>query len=285
MPGAVQVSEWEAFVGRWRAASARPDIDLAGIVVELWELEGRLAPFREKVLPNGCVEVMIDLGPPHYTISEGERTRWERAWYSGLHERSIEIQSEEGTHLVSARLSPLGALALFGLAAPQAANRIVDLEAFASSNAATLRAELLDVDSPEARFALLERFLRGRSAHATLTSSFVAAAVARIDQAHGNLRVSLLHEELGVSRKHLTVSFTREVGLAPKSYARMRRFVRALSLIQESEVVDWAQLAVSTGYADQSHLVRDFRRVADAPPTEFLRKRSPDGTALIDVAR
>ena len=272
-------------MGRWRFASAAPDVALASFVVEYWELEGRLAPFREKVLPNGCVEVMIDLGPPHCTISGEERIRWERAWYSGLHERSIEIQSEEGTYLVSARLTPLGALALFGPAAARAANTVVDLEAFAGPDVATLRAALIEATSPEARFSLLERFLLDRAARATPASPFVASAVARIDGEHGNLRVSKLHEEVGVSRKHLTMTFAREVGLSPKSYAQLRRFVWTLATIRESEQVDWARLAASAGYADQSHLVRDFRRVADAPPTEFLRKRSPDGTALLEEAR
>jgi len=96
------------------------------------------------------------------------------------------------------------------------------------------------------------------------------------------VRVSELHEDLGVSRKHLTVAFTRAMGIPPKAYAQVRRFVWALGRLQESESVDWAKLAAGAAYADQSHLVRDFRRVADASPTEFLRKRSPDNTALLE---
>src|SRR4051812_28882440 len=133
MPGPARIQELEAFVGQWRFASAMPDADLLGIVAEYWEVEGRLAPFREKVLPNGCVEIMIDLGPPHQLIADGETTVWDRSWFSGLHERSIEIQSEDGTHLVSARLTPLGAFQLFGDAAARGANTVIDLEAFAGS--------------------------------------------------------------------------------------------------------------------------------------------------------
>jgi AraC-like DNA-binding protein len=55
--------------------------------------------------------------------------------------------------------------------------------------------------------------------------------------------------------------------------------------LRESTEVDWAQLAIAAGYSDQSHMVRDFQRVASASPTEFLRIRSPDTTALLDAAR
>ena len=89
-----------------------------------------------------------------------------------------------------------------------------------------------------------------------------------IEEAHGNLRIASLHADLGVSRKQL--------------YAQLQRFVWTLARLRESTSVEWPRLAVAAGYSDQSHLVRDFRRVAAASPTEFLRTRTPDSTALLD---
>ncbi len=61
------------------------------------------------------------------------------SWFSGLQERSIFIESLEGTHLVSIRLHPLGATQLLGADAPRAANSIVDLETFIGADARELR--------------------------------------------------------------------------------------------------------------------------------------------------
>ncbi len=285
MPGPTYERELAAFVGRWRFATAAPDADLAGTVAEYWEVEGRLAPFREKILPNGCLEMMVDLGPPHVLIEGRRRTVWEHSWFSGLHERSIEIQSEHGTHLVSARLTPLGAWRLFGPSAPAAANRVVDLAVLAGPAAGNLRTELLAAPTAEVRFGLLDRFLRDRLPEATSPSGFVAAALEAIDRTHGTAKVSTLHASLGVSRKHLTVTFGREIGMPPKAYAQVRRFITTLAHLRARQSVNWAKLAMNAGYADQSHLVRDFRRVAGASPTDFLAKRSPDNTALLEEAR
>jgi AraC-like DNA-binding protein len=52
--------------------------------------------------------------------------------------------------------------------------------------------------------------------------------------------------------------------------------------LRESITLEWPRLAAAAGYSDQSHLVRDFRRVADASPTEFLRTRTPDSVALLE---
>lgn len=74
----------------------------------------------------------------------------------------------------------------------------------------------------------------------------------------------------------------RTVGVSPKGYAQIQRFVWTLARLRESDGVDWSRLAATAGYSDQAHLVRDFRRVAFASPTEFLRARTPDSTALLD---
>jgi AraC-like DNA-binding protein len=284
MPGSVHTLEYEASPGQWRFSSAPPERALAGIVQEYWEVEGRLGPFRERVLPNGYTEVMVNLGPPHQLLTEAGTRVWERAWFSGLHERSIAIESLQGTHLVSARLHPLGALRLFGPDVPKAVNTVVDLEMFLGPSAEQLRTLLLGAESSEERFARLESFLLGYLSTSRIPSSIVCEAVRRIEEAHGNLRIASIHSDLDVSRKQLWLRFGRELGLSPKAYAQLHRFVWTLARLRESTGVDWPGLAAAAGYSDQAHLVRDFRRAAFASPTEFLRTRTPDSTALLDEA-
>jgi len=259
VPGPVRTLEYESSPGRWRFSSASPDGALAGSVQEYWEVEGRLSPFRERILPNGSTELMVNLGPPHQMVTHSGTSIWERAWFSGLHDRAIVIESLHGTHLVSARLHPLGALRLFGPDVAGGANAVTDLEVLLGPPARELRALLLGAESTEERFSYVERFLLSR-----------------------HLRIASLHADLGSSRKQLWLRFGRELGMSPKAYAQIQRFVGTLARLRESTSVDWPRLALAAGYSDQSHLVRDFRRVASASPTEFLRTRTPDSTALLD---
>ena len=61
------------------------------------------------------------------------------------------------------------------------------------------------------------------------------------------------------------------------------RLIATLERLRETmaTAVDWPQLASEAGYSDQSHLARDFRRIGAASPTEYLRRWTPDGTALL----
>jgi AraC-like DNA-binding protein len=282
VPGPVQTLEYESSPGRWRFSSAAPGGKLSGIVQEYWEVEGRLSPFRERVLPNGCTELMVNLGPPHQMVTHDGTSVWEHAWFSGLHERAIVIESLQGTHLVSARLHPLGALRLFGPDVAGTVNAVTDLETLLGPSARELRTLLLAAESTEERFGHLERFLEARLSRGVVPSPIVCDAARLIEEAHGNLRIASLHADLGVSRKQLWLRFARELGVSPKTYAQLQRFVWTLARLRESTSVEWTRLAAAAGYSDQSHLVRDFRRVAAASPTEFLRTRTPDSTALLD---
>lgn len=284
MPGPLQTLEYESSPGRWRFSSAPPGGALAGIVQEYWEVEGRLSPFRERILPNGSTEVMVNLGPPHQMITHTGTSVWERAWFSGLHDRAIVIESLHGTHLVSARLHPLGALRLLGPDSAMRVNAVTDLEALLGPPARELRTQLLGAGSAGERFDLLERFLLPRLSTGAAPSPIVDEAARLIEAAHGHLRIASLHADLGVSRKQLWLRFARDLGMSPKAYARLQRFVWTLARLRASTSVEWPQLAAAAGYSDQSHLVRDFRRFASASPTEFLRTRTPDSTALLDEA-
>ncbi len=282
MPRQIDEINHSTSLGAWSLTRAEPDDDSAGTVKEFWEVKGRLSPFREALLPNGFTEIMFNLGPPHRVFEGASAGVWERSWFSGLQERSIFIESLEGTHLVSIRLHPLGATQLLGDDAPRAANSIVDLETLIGADARELRDRLLAADSPSARFSMLEDFVGTRSL--TEIPRFVRDAVARIEASHGSLRVADLHRELDVSRKHLAVSFTRYIGISAKAYAQIQRFLWTLEQLRNSTDVEWSRLAAEAGYSDQSHLVRDFRRVGAASPTEYLKKFAPDRDALLEAA-
>ena len=75
------------------------------------------------------------------------------------------------------------------------------------------------------------------------------------------------------------------MGLSAKRYAAIRRFMWTLSQLRGQIAADWPKLAAEAGYSDQSHLARDFRRVGAATPTEYLRRATPGGDALIDEDR
>jgi AraC-like DNA-binding protein len=73
----------------------------------------------------------------------------------------------------------------------------------------------------------------------------------------------------------------RAGGLSPKTVARLLRFADVRQRIERAPA-RWAQVAFDVGYADQSHLNRDFRQLAGTTPTDFVARLIPGGGVVGD---
>lgn len=96
-------------------------------------------------------------------------------------------------------------------------------------------------------------------------------AWSRLRASHGAVTVAELADEVGWSRRHLGEEFRKGFGFSPKVMARILRFERAQSFLRLPTRPSLASVAYACGYADQSHLTRDWREFAGASPTEWLR--------------
>jgi len=128
------------------------------------------------------------------------------------------------------------------------------------------------------RLALLTQALYARlgaaAPGARAAIALASRAVATLQASGGALRVEALASQLGVSRQHLGAQFRDHVGLSPKLFARICRFraarAAALASATGQHGLDWANLALASGYFDQSHLIRDFQDFTGASPEVHL---------------
>jgi AraC-like DNA-binding protein len=91
----------------------------------------------------------------------------------------------------------------------------------------------------------------------------------------GAIPVSGLADELGWSRRHLTEQFRRAYGIGPKELARILRFERAQRHLRSDRRPTLAVVAAECGYADQSHLNRDWQQFTGVSPSRWITEELP----------
>jgi AraC-like DNA-binding protein len=87
----------------------------------------------------------------------------------------------------------------------------------------------------------------------------------------GDLPLSLLAEECGLSAGHFARAFRRSVGTSPHQWLLQRRVDRATGLLRDGRST-LIEVALACGFADQSHFTRVFTRIVGVSPGAWRRR-------------
>jgi AraC-like DNA-binding protein len=241
---------------------------LARYVATLWALDApRGGAIR--TLPDGCVDLAVDFRDGH-------------AWIVGVRPSARRFAHRPGARLIGASLAPGAAPALLGPAAAGTLGperrRLAEL--LDPARVAALEAAVAAAAPGPAQLDTLEAWLAAAFAAPAPAASGrddgldprVGRALDAISASRGLARVDALGRLAGASPRNLDRLFRRQVGIGPKRLLRIVRFQAALTQLRAGRALDFAALAAELGYADQSHLIRDFCAFSGITPSR-LRAR------------
>lgn len=259
------------------ALTCRPPA--AGLSCDVAEIIGyqemHAAHFRQREAASLVAPLVISFGDPFLVAlgrPAGDNDR-HATFAAGLYAGPVFIDSFGGCSCVQVNFTPQGAYRFFGLPMSELADTMVPLDALLGRDAVRLRDRLGEEPDWNRRLDMVEAFVAARLCAAAPASPTVAAAYGAVLRSGGTAPVAAIAEHVGWSRKHLTQRFHAEIGLAPKAVARIVRFNRVTALA-DRDGNGWADVAAACGYADQAHLVREFRALAGDTPAVWRARLS-----------
>ncbi|MEU1202511.1 helix-turn-helix domain-containing protein [Streptomyces sp. NPDC005813] len=217
---------------------------LAGAVV--WTRAPAGGPVRA-VLPDGCMDLLwhegrlMVAGPDtHAYHPRGAPGRW-----AGI------------------RFFPGTAPTLLGVPAHELRDLRVDLADLWP--AAEVRRLTRRVDAATDPLGALEELALRRAEEVAPPDPLLARLVTDLDAGRP---VAEAADKLGLGARQLHRRSLAAFGYGPKTLARVLRLQRALALARDG--VPFAQTAARAGFADQAHLARDVRQLADTTLGELV---------------
>jgi AraC-like DNA-binding protein len=260
-----------------------PRMPLAAFVKTFWFYEGDAAAHaKERHLPDGSMELVINLSKDVIRVYDRQDTRLFQSFrgnvISGAHTEFSVIDTDCQRLMIGVNFRPGGAFPFFKLPAGELRDTHVSLDTLWGASASDLRNQLLEVETTEERFRVLERFLL---AHAVRTLAWHPAVAFALKEFQGEGEqacsqpplVSDVIERSGLSSRRFIQVFRDQVGLTPKLFCRVRRFQEALHLIRGGQPIEWAEIALNCGYFDQAHFIHDFRAFSGLNPTAYLMQQ------------
>jgi AraC-like DNA-binding protein len=274
---------YDGEAGSWEILRTLPHRALSPYVIDYSgyrESTGTEVWRRE--LPSSFIPLIINFGAPFTLRDEAGGDAQYASFAAGIYAGPVVVGSQGRSHCLQVNFSPLGALRFFGIAQSEMAGRPLALDDLLGSGAQKLIDELHDAADWPQRFALLDRFIVRRFERAKEPNDTVRQVWHGLRESKGAVAIGSLARDAGVSRRHLAKLFRAEIGATPKTMARILRFEHAREMAQTVPRLGWADLAYAAGYADQAHLVREFRELSGLSPRDLLSRDRVE-TGVLDA--
>jgi AraC-like DNA-binding protein len=245
-----------------------PDPRLRAYVKCFWTLQGTdPTPAPERVLPDGRCELVLHCGDAFERVDAGGARAQPRDLFVGPSTRAIVIKSGVTIDLVAVRFHPGGAALL--LAAPL--HELRDLAPGCGELDVRFGLDLFDAlheRSAAERVALFQSLLLRRLERSRADTQMLHLQSV-IERTRGNIRIEDLARHAGLSLRQLQRRFQVATGVSPKVLCRLVRLQKVLELAR-NPAATLGRVAAQAGYADQSHLTREFNELAGLTPRQYF---------------
>jgi AraC-like DNA-binding protein len=256
----------------------QPGSPLSKYVECFWLLEGgdwraSLAP--ERLLPDGCIELILNFGDRFREHREaGDSDLQPARFVVGQMTRPVLVSPTGPVLLLGIRFAPGGAFPFFPVPPNELTNIIAPLDDVAAGLDRDFSGRPYDVSEPLEKIRLVESALLGRLGASDRGRPSLRRAISRMVASGGQTSLDQLAIDMGVGGRQLERRFLNEVGLGPKLLSRILRFQQVFRAV-EREDKNWAGIALDCGYYDQAHLIRDFRQFAGQTPAVLFEGFTP----------
>jgi len=245
-----------------------PSPALADYICCFWSLETPCAGHTELVYPSGKIQLIFHYGKPFRDRdSSGNEFLQPQFAVCGQKTSYSHVTAEKSSGMIAAVLKTESASALFRLPLNELTDYTVSMtEIFKSwKNSESIFCDCADDLSG---IRVIEKFLikligKHRSCH----NYFVKSCVEEIRHNRGLSLPFSSMENFNLSERSLQRIFKDHVGISPKKFADIMRLENSIDLFRQGKTL--TDVCYESGYYDQPHFIKSFRRFTGYTPSEF----------------
>lgn len=173
--------------------------------------------------------------------------------------------------LIAYFFKPFALLSLFGVAAYELTDKIIDLNLISPQVTTELQEKLLNAGSTNAMLIMIDSYIAKLSLNQRYDHGIIKYVTDKIVTSPQKEVLLQLQKEMNITERTLQRTFEKNVGITPSLYRRICQFNSAfqeLNSTRHSQKL--TDLAFQHGYADQSHFIRTFKEFTNLTPSEYL---------------
>jgi AraC-like DNA-binding protein len=186
-----------------------------------------------------------------------------------------ELNLNESFTFIAYFFYPQALQQIFGITPKEITDGYLDLTLLKQAKEFSLQEQLLNTQSLEKCFMLIEQFIL-KSVNKKMTiDDKIIFAVREIKKSNGLHSLVDLQDTLCVTERTFQRLFENNIGISPNLYRRICQFQFAFQQVNHQNFVRLTNVAYDAGFSDQSHFTRVFKEFTGLTPNEYLAKLAP----------
>jgi len=139
----------------------------------------------------------------------------------------------------------------------------------------SFRTQLIHSNNFEEQLGIISALIRQLiTAHKVSNNEPVQKAISIILSHNGQIKIKEVREQVFMTERTLERHFLSLVGLSPKQFAKIIQFQSALRSLSQSSYNTLTDVGLDSGFSDQSHFIRTFKKYTGQTPSFYLNSIS-----------
>ncbi len=224
---------------------------------------------KQLLIPDQSVELIFTDHKIHRSIEGRKEENGLKSHLAGMKTKWQHV-SLTGSSLLSIRFKPFALRHFTRLPILDTIDQHLNIETVFGPEVLELEAKLFEQTDIFQQIYLIEQFLKKCLHKHQLQPSFFDVLLDRVLKTYGQISIHELAHSFKISTKTVERYFLMHLGIPPKKFCRLVRFVYTIRLQQQCKNIALTSLAYDAFYYDQNHFIKEIKKFTGLVPKRYF---------------
>lgn len=241
------------------------------VISSIENLIDSTSPCTFRVLPDTCVEIFFAYNSQ--TIAKIKtKTQFDSAksFVTSRMSTYMDVQLPQNSGSIAVCFHPGAAFHFFDLPMKELTDNNILLFDLWGNKINELEDNISLCNNHKERVLAVQKFLLNFIQREPINKSAYEYCLWQINLFKGQMPLKILSKKTNISQRQLSRQFNAFLGLSPKEYSRVKRFLCSIDNIKKYPFYSLTQIAYESGYFDQAHFIHDCKEFTGMTPKELV---------------
>lgn len=227
-----------------------------------------------RVLPDACVEIFFSYNNSTVANINGKKAfESSRSFVTSRMSRYMDVELPPNSGSIAVCFHSGAAFPFFDYPMKELSDNNILLSDLWGRKIDSLEENLSLSNNNKQRVDVIQSFLWQLIKNETITKNEYEFCLWQINLFKGQIPLKTLSKKINISQRQIGRQFNSFLGLAPKEFSRITRFLSSLDNIKKHPSYSFTQIAYESGYFDQSHFIHDCKEFTGLTPKELTSSK------------